>query len=171
MGLELHEIRRANGRAAIANAGGTNAVAQTMGYANPSYMSQLFGPNPDRKPTEKIMRRLEVALGLDSMSLDNPDSDAVRNADKWVPIRTSKQRRSLLLQEAAVQAAAATRHMTAEMVRSTIDMVSRIIETERISVTPAKALSLASLAITDAMEHGGQPREQHIQTLVRLAGS
>ena len=38
--------RIANARLAIERAGGVNNVAEILGYANASYLSQIFGPNP-----------------------------------------------------------------------------------------------------------------------------
>jgi hypothetical protein len=67
---DVQANRLANGRAAIAKAGGVAAVARKMGYRNASYLVQIFGPNPTRQPTEKRCRQIEDALGLTTGSLD-----------------------------------------------------------------------------------------------------
>ena len=59
---------------------------------------------------------------------------------------------------------------TAEMVRSVINLVGDIIQKEKVDMSAIKALQLVDMGVADAMEHGGQPREQHLQSLVRLVG-
>lgn len=167
--IELTEIRRANGRHHIALAGGTKAVSETMGYANPAYLSQIFGPNPDRTPTEKLVRKLEAALGLPERTLDDPATEAVANADNWVPTRTSRLRQVRLLQEEAAKRVQVAPEKTAEMVQSVVDLIGKIIDAEKLDMSPLKTLDIVNMAVTDALEHGGTPREQNIESWVRLA--
>lgn len=162
--MQLHEIRRINGRKQIQLAGGTTQVARSMGYANPAFLSQVFGPNPQRNPTEKLVRRLEAALGLPERTLDDPNTTTVSGS----PANSSSgMTKELLATNIAASIAPAE---TTLMVQDVIRLVGEIIASEKIDLSPIKALDLANLALTDALEHGGQPREQHIKTLVRLAG-
>ena len=66
---KLEEVRRENGRKLIQTHGGTK-LATLLGHKSPSTLSQIFGPNPTRTPTEKLMRRMEEALGLPTGSTD-----------------------------------------------------------------------------------------------------
>ena len=78
--IRLVEIRRENGRAAIERAGGASKVAQKLGYSNPSFLVQQFGPNTTRSPSEGTMRKMEAAIGLDEGSLDTDPAAASTNA-------------------------------------------------------------------------------------------
>lgn len=66
----LVEIRRENGRRAIDKHGGVAKIARLMGHSSPSTLSQVFGPNPSRAPTENLARKLEKALDMPMLSLD-----------------------------------------------------------------------------------------------------
>jgi hypothetical protein len=77
---KLTDIRRENGRAAIEKAGGTTKVSKKMGYSNASFLTQQFGPNPTRSPSEGTMRKLEEVIGLDEGSLDVDPSSVKTNA-------------------------------------------------------------------------------------------
>ena len=74
---DVYEVRRENGRRAIAKAGGTGHVAELMGHASASSLSQVFGPNPSRNPSDKLVRRMEEVLDLPSLSLDREDAGDV----------------------------------------------------------------------------------------------
>ena len=62
--MSIIEERLINGRRAIDLAGGVSKVAAEMGYANASFLVQIFGPNPTCAPSDKMMRKLERTLGL-----------------------------------------------------------------------------------------------------------
>lgn len=68
--MDIKDIRLKNGRKAIADHGGVAKVSRKMGYQNPSYLVQIFGPSPTRPPSEKTCRKVEVALGLSEGALD-----------------------------------------------------------------------------------------------------
>lgn len=51
-----------------------------MGYSNASFLTQQFGPNPTRSPSESTMRKLEEVIGLAEGSLDVDPSSAKTNA-------------------------------------------------------------------------------------------
>lgn len=76
MASALVTTRLRNGREAILSAGGVSKVARAMGYSNPSFLVQVFGPNPTRLPTERMVRRIEQALKLPVRSLDIANDSA-----------------------------------------------------------------------------------------------
>jgi hypothetical protein len=67
----IEDIRRANGRDLI-RIHGASTIAQLLGHGSPSTLSQIFGPNPTRQPTEKLARKIESALNLKPLSMDAP---------------------------------------------------------------------------------------------------
>ncbi len=136
---KLIDARRDNGRIAIEKAGGVGKVAKKMGYSNPSFLVQQFGPNPTRNPSEATMRKMEQALGLEAGALDN---------------------------EAG---ATAVPSVSADLIASVIRIVGAAMGEEKVTALPPnKHAELIVLALTDTMEHGGQPRQDHARALVRL---
>lgn len=136
---KLVEIRRENGRAAIERAGGASKVAKKMGYSNPSFLVQQFGPNPTRSPSEGTMRKMEAAIGLEEGSLDTDP------------------------------AAASNSSVSTELIATVIRSVGTAMANEHIgALAPDKHAELIVLALADTLEHGGQPREDHERALVRL---
>jgi hypothetical protein len=66
------EVRRANVRQLMGERGGLTDLSKRLGYKNPSFLSQMTGPEPTREITEKTARKIEKALALDPGSLDQP---------------------------------------------------------------------------------------------------
>lgn len=144
MASQILETRRENGRAQIERHGGVGKVAVKMGYANPSFLVQIFGPSPTRTPTEKTARRLEEALHLPRGALDGtPDDATPRTAS---PVGT----------------------FDADMLADIIRMVDTIGQGEAVKMTPNRFASVTAMAMADGMEHQGQPRESYVRSLVRL---
>lgn len=136
----LVDTRRENGRNAIERAGGVGKVAKRMGYSNASFLVQQFGPNPSRNPTEGTMRKMEEALGLDREALDRE-------------IGAPEKKPAI----------------DADLIVNVIRIVGAAMGEEKVpSLPPAKHAELIVLALTDAIEHGGTPREDHARSLVRL---
>ncbi len=66
----VYAARRANLRALADRFNGTSLLAAKLGFAHPSYLSQLIGPNPTRNVSESSARRYEARLGLQAGWLD-----------------------------------------------------------------------------------------------------
>jgi hypothetical protein len=67
---KVFEARRANLRTLAEKHEGIGKLAEKLGYANSSFLSQLIGPNPTRDVTEKNARKIEAALGLPALWMD-----------------------------------------------------------------------------------------------------
>lgn len=138
---KLIDARRDNGRIAIEKAGGVGKAAKKMGYSNPSFLVQQFGPNPTRNPSETTMRKMEQALGLQVGSLDAEPGTVL---DTRAPI-------------------------SIDLIATVIKIVGTAMSEEHVdSLPPTKHAELIAIALADTMEHGGQPREDHTRALVRL---
>ena len=63
-------------------------VSKTLGYSNPSFISQMIGPKPTREITEKSARKFEERLGLQPGELDgakvDPTTQLVANTIRLV---------------------------------------------------------------------------------------
>lgn len=136
--IELSELRRQNGRNVIASHGGVGRVATLMGYPSPSFLVQIYGPNPSRKPTERTTRKMEQSLGLEVGTLDQPPSNVNPPAE------------------------------TISFISDLIQLVGKVFEQEGVSVSPGRFANVVALAYTDAMEQKRTPREQYIEKLVLL---
>lgn len=144
--MDLKTNRIANARLAIERAGGVGQVAGKMGYANASFLVQMFGPNPTRPATEKTVRKMEEALGLPPGALDSPPN-------------------------VQLPPASATQVDTQQLAHM-IHMVSRLAAEEGVKLTDERFASLVSLAYEEAYEeaaeHPGQEREGKIRQVVQL---
>ena len=118
-----------------------NKVADLLGYANASYLSQMFGPNPTRVPSEKIVQRLEKTLGLAEGALDRPLAAVV-------PPKVSQ--------------------IDSEQRSRMITLATKIIEEEKVQLSRDRFASLVSLAYEESTEHAGHPRESKLRQVVRL---
>lgn len=135
---ELSEVRRDNGRKAIEKFGGVGKVAARMGYSNPSFLVQIYGPNPTRKPTEKTTRKMEQSLNLRAGSLDESGAQVGVSSESVI------------------------------LVADVIRLVGELLENEGLQVPTGRFADVVALAYTDSVEHGGAPREGHVRNLVRL---
>jgi|APEBP8051073220_1049391.scaffolds.fasta_scaffold04791_5 hypothetical protein len=141
--------RIANARRAIERVGGTSKAAEMLGYANASYLSQMFGPNPGRVPTEKIVRRMEQAFGLPEGELDRPLADA------QPPVTASGGRRSN------------SQIDTAQLSRM-ISLVNKLATEERVQLDGDRFASLVAIAYEESAEHAGHPSESKLRQVVQL---
>lgn len=135
------DTRRQNLRQLIDQSGGVSKLAKRMGYANPSFLSQMAGPNPSREITEKSARKLEKHLGLPAGALDTP------------------------LQQPAPPTLA---NDTAAMVAAVIRMVGTACEAEQVSLGTAKFADVVALVYQEAADRGAQPQEDRVRQLARL---
>ncbi len=134
----LDDARRNNGRRLIQQHGASK-ISDLLGHASPSTLSQIFGPNPTRQPTEKFVRRMEQVLNLEPGSMDK--STETKPAQPVV---------------------------SADTVAAVIRLVGELAESEDVLLSPRRFADVAALAYTDSVEHGGIPREAHIRQVVRL---
>lgn len=141
--MSLTETRIANARLAIERAGGVGKAAKAMGYANSSFLVQMFGPSPIRTPTEKTMRRMEQALGLRPFTLDQTSEPPAPPPAPAGPIDT--------VQLAAVLA-----------------MIGKMAQEEHVNLTPERLANLAAMGYEDSAEHGGKAREGRLRQVLQL---
>lgn len=140
--MDKTPMRLTNGRQAIERAGGVGQVAKKMGYSNPSFLVQMFGPNPNRVPSEKTMRKMEKALALANGSLDGQPIPALP------PVGTSA--------------------IDAVQLGNIIRLVGKLAEEEAVRLSPDRFATLVSMTYDEATEHGGQLRETRIRQVVQL---
>lgn len=137
--------RLINLREIVRQRGGVSQLSRDMGYSNPSFLSQMLGPNPTRLVTEKTARKFEKLLGIPLGALDREPGEAAQ-----APVDASEQ------------------HSTSEMVAHVIRVVGRACDEESAQPNTEKFANAVALAYLDAAEHGGQIREDHVKQLVRL---
>ena len=138
---KISEIRLENGRKHIELFGGVGKVASAMGYENPSFLVQVFGPNPTRNVTEKMVRRLEAATGLLDGALDNDGIEGIEGS---------------------------TLAFDMELLYTVIRFFGTVAESEDVQVGPDRFASLVQLALSDAIEHAGKPREAYLRQVLQL---
>ncbi len=143
--MKLTDIRRARLRELMEKKG-TKNLSETLGYRQPSFLSQMAGPNPTRDISEKTARRFEQKLGLPTGYLDM-ETDPV---------------------EAPVRAASAPVAGSVAQVAEVIRMVGSICAGENVELAPIKFADVVALAYVDMMEHAGTARPEHIKQIVRL---
>jgi DNA-binding transcriptional regulator YdaS (Cro superfamily) len=139
----VEATRVANLKALIEQHGGVSKFSRRLGYANPSFLSQMVGPNPTREITEKSARKIEAKLGVAPGTLD-------QNGVAAPPV------------------AAAPADATTALIVEVLRRVGKACESEGVNASPSKVGEVAVLAYLDAVEHGGVPREEHMRRLARL---
>jgi hypothetical protein len=138
----LTDTRRTNVRALIEQRGGLSKLSRAMGYKNPSFLSQMTGPEPTRDITEKTARKIETILHLPSGSLDADTPAAPPPAQ---PLRSAD----------------------VELIAAVVRMVGGACEAEGAAPSTIKFAELVALAYSDSVDHGSL-REDHVKQLVRL---
>ena len=138
------ETRLANGRKLIAKSNGATSVARLMGYKNASFLTQIFGPNPTRAPTDKFMRKMESALGLESGLLDRPDAFEPRPPT------------------------AITTALDTGLLTQVIQLVGRIADEEAVKLSADRVAVLTAMGYEDAAENSGQAREGKLRQVIQL---
>lgn len=150
MHMDITELRRSKLRH-LMKLHGTGKLANMLGYSQPSFISQMAGPNPTRELTEKTARRFEQQLNLAPGFFDEP-FPMVEEDDVPAPPAP------------AAQPAPGDTALVAEVIR----LVGSISAGEAVTLPPMKFADVVALAYVDAAEHGGKPREDHIKQIVRL---
>lgn len=144
--MNIADIRRENLRALIKKHG-SGKLSKMLGYRQPSFLSQLAGPKPNREVTEKTARRFEVELKLPTGTLDQPLPADGAASDAAMPAAT---------------------HPDISLVANVIKLVGQIAAGEGVTLPPVKFSDVVALAYVDTMERGGVPRPEHITSIVRL---
>lgn len=144
---KVAEIRRANVRSLIGERGGLSALSAKLGYKNPSFLSQMTGPDPTREITEKTARKIESALGLGVGSLDVPLG---QQRAAQTPARGGS------VDEGLVQ-----------FVADTIRTIGTACEAEGVAPAPSKFSEIVALVLSETLERGSA-RPERVQALVRL---
>lgn len=144
---KVSDIRRANIRQLIAERGGLTSLSNSMGYKNPSFLSQMTGPRPSREITEKTARRIEEKLSLAPGTLDRPRA-------AYAPIQ-------------ATPVASPEHEAAVAMVADVIRFVGKVCDEEGLNLGPAKFAEIVAIAFGDAAERG-EPRRDRVTQLVRL---
>lgn len=144
---KIADIRRTNVRSLIGERGGLSALSLKLGYKNPSFLSQMTGPEPTREITEKTARKIESALGLGVGSLDAPIG---QQRAAQTPARAGAVDEGLV-----------------KFVADTIRTIGTACEVEGVSPTPSKFSEIVALVLSDTMERGAA-RPDRVQALVRL---
>ncbi len=138
------EVRRANVRQLIGERGGLTDLSKRLGYKNPSFLSQMTGPEPTREITEKTARKIEKALSLDPGSLDKP-------------IGYAKAEQSPSRPDPDVVA----------LVSEVIRMIGRECDAAEVHPSPGKLADIAALVLAASFEQGRPPAD-HIKQIVNL---
>lgn len=138
---DVTEMRRRALREAVEKIGGVSKASKLLGYTNPSFLSQMIGPNPTREITEKTARKFEEKLHLAPGTLDGttPAPGPVATGDA-----------------------------TADLVAAVIRMVGTACNAEGVQPQVDKFSEVVALAYIDAVRNGGEPRETHARQLARL---
>lgn len=168
MKMNTNDIRRINLRRLAARSSWTT-LAKQLGYKQPSFLVQMAGPNPTRDVTEKSVRAYEQDLGLPDRSLDTLPVDLQTSemiATQAIETTTSA---IVMPQRPAVQVnASSSSDPSSKIVRDVISLVDANIALEHVQLDPVKYANLVHLALSDALEHGGQARQSHIQLMMKL---
>ena len=149
--MDITDTRIANARRAFAQAGGVGKVAKKLGYANASFLVQIFGPNPTRAPSEKTMRKIESALVLPSGSLDWP-------AASWSPEPGISLNQSAPLRP----------QINVDQLGKAILFVKRLESEEQVQLSNDRLATLVAMVYEDATEHDGLMREAKWRPVVQL---
>lgn len=157
--MKLAETRRTNLRA-LAEIHGSAKLSVLLGYRQPSFLSQMIGPNPTREVTEKSARDYEVKMGLPDGYLDRPlfpATQQVAPADAVsVPPGCGDGGGDSDVQRAITLAA------------DTIALAGVLIQRENVTLTPAQFAKLIAIEILDAAERDYKPREAHLKQLLEF---
>lgn len=141
---DMTETRRQALRQAVEKVGGVSKASKLLGYTNPSFLSQMIGPNPTREITEKTARKFEEKLQLSRGALDGTPSAGAPIA----PLTTGDS--------------------TADLVAEVIRLVGNVCNSEGVQPPVDKFSEVVALAYIDAVRNGGAPRETHARQLARL---
>lgn len=147
--MQISDTRRENLRT-LAEIHGSSKLAKMLGYRQPSYISQMIGPNPERTVSEKNARAYEIALQLPAGYLDTP----------LFPVPPQS---ALPAAPATVQAA-----MMSALLADAIQVVRRVIQSEGVPVTVDQFAKLLAVEVVEAADNGFKVREQHVKQMLEM---
>ena len=124
MNSTIDEVRRENLRVLFAKYEGASALSRKLGYATPSFMVQIAGPNPTRVLTSKNARKYETALGLPHGWMDQPHPGELDNAPPGAP--------------AGVDTA---------VIADVIRLVGRVLQEEQVGLSPDRFADVAPFSV------------------------
>lgn len=150
--MDLIETRIANARRAFARVGGVGQVAKRLGYANASFLVQIFGPNPTRAPSEKTMRKIEAALDLPIGSLDWPSHT------DWAQSHRSPPAGAMAMGAPGINV---------DRLGHAIRLMKRLEVEEQVELSVDRLSSLVAMVYEDTAEQG-QLREAKWRQVVQL---
>ena len=144
--MEISNTRRENMRA-LAEIHGSANLARMLGYRQPSFVSQMIGPNPTRTVSERNAREYERALKLPHSYLDAPlfRPRAAPSASVVPPS-----------QDLATQ--------IADIIRA----VSKAVQATGANISVDQFAKLLVVEVSDAADNCFKVREQQIKQMLEL---
>jgi hypothetical protein len=144
--MQTSDTRRDNLRA-LAEIHGSANLSRMLGYRQPSFISQMIGPNPTRTVSERNARDYEQALKLPDGYLDAPlfPAQPVPAASVVPP---------------ADDAAA----LLAEVIRT----VNRVVQAEGVDIRVDQFAKLLAVEVTEAANNGFKVREAHVKQMLAM---
>lgn len=157
--MKVFEIRKVNLQALAEIHGAANLSAK-LGYRQPSFLSQMIGPNPTRQLSEKNARQYEEVMGLPAGYLDRPlfphtETQAAAEVDQGVVVTVEAM--PDLVPEAASIA----------LLKDTIQTVARLIKAENVEITVDQFAKLLVIELADAAK-SGIVRESHVKQMLEM---
>jgi hypothetical protein len=147
MKIESAETRKLNLRRIADKFGGPSALAAKLGYANPSFLVQMIGPNPSRRVSERTARKMEEQLGLLPFTLDEQSGAA----------------------QGGTQAGTAPSPIHADALAKAMDDVAAVCTDLRTTLPTAKFSDVVAFAYREVAERGRPPDREFIKRLILLA--
>jgi len=176
--MDVKQIRKANLHRLIAEAGTTSELVRRTG-TNPSYLSQIVGPNGKRDVGDHLARELEGKLGKPYGWMDHDHTNAVSpdEQDMLETYRRLPQADQALCREAlkdrlsrARQAAGLTQAQLAKASGVTQQMISKLETGQSAETTGIVSLARALGKSPDWLESGiGQEDAPQLPNMVQFA--
>lgn len=141
--MNISEIRRVNLRA-LADERGAAKLSRLLGYRQPSFLTQMIGPNPNREVSEKTARLYEAVLGLEANFFDNP-----KMSDGFKALNMQLQKVMTLATE-------------------TIHMVADLAQQEGLNLSTVQFAKVVNIEMTNAAERDFIPREVRVKDMLGL---
>lgn len=138
--MAVHDYRRVHLLKIIDDLGGVNKAGGILGYTNGSFLTQMSGPNPERKISEKTARKFEEKLGLESGSMDTP-------VDVKAPLDLFKR--------------TVNKPLNAAELTALILLVGEMCEQQNVTLSSAKFAALVVLTLEN-------PKPDYVLRLVKL---
>lgn len=157
----IYDVRRDNLRLLIQDYHGSKSLAIKLGLSNPSFISHLAGPNPQRVVTEKTSRKFEQSLGLEDGWMDKPNKHIVYKSSKRILDITPRE---LPAPTPEVKSETPQQNQSVDMARLS-DCLERVLSKGR-NLTPKQLSKLATVLYSST--HSGEQLDAEIDTLIDL---